>query len=441
MRRLLLATAFASAFCINPASAKVAELPDAKFIDLLHSNLMGEAPDFEEQARYTPAYLNADEFSKSEVLKEQADILRQEYLDIAEYDGLLLRVRAEVGEWDGNKGGFPITLFLPGTYVNTGSGSGYTTGVGFTNHIEARYWTMAVDEARGIADKLGNNRTVDLMVEISNLHIRDEQQHVITGQVDKVTIFNSENVEIGAYEVEPPRVVDASADVGAIARSATELLKVPELGVGLDEAFAWATESFDGVAWRVRNFDAALKYEGTETREYRDFLPNSETVRIAFGPDFDSAKIALNTFNFERNKSDTEFAFGKNFDCRSPEVLDRCGLLLFEKQDGVHRLVETVLLQEVPNGDYQSLIPTLLGDDLAAYSLDENRPIVRYGEGELYYLGSREAGGMKSINFGDHFRDNYVAPIMHYSFAVENNRSAVVSRISALPDKSNVTGE
>lgn len=439
--RLILATALTSAIGAGAAFAKVADNPDGDFLRVLHSRLSGAAPNFEDEAKKSAAYINADEFSRADVLKEQADLLRQAYQDVAEYDQLSLRVRAELGDWDADRGAFPITLFMPGTYIDMRtSKGGYAPGVTFSNAAEARYWAMPVDQARGIAEAVGDRRDIELVVEMGELHISAQNSQLVTGEVHKVTVMTPDNIEVGSYAPEPARVADAGADQSGIAQRMPELLDVPQLGSDLDTALEWAAASFEGVAWSVQKFSGPVEYEGSDEWPYNNFVPNADLVRVSFSHSTDSAKGALRHAGFDRNKSDAGSAFGENLDCNSADVLDRCGIMLFEKQDGGHRLVELVVLTEVAEGDYKSLIPALVGDDLAAFEYDEDTPH-SYGQGELYYLGAREAGGMRSVNFREQFRDIYSAPVMLYSFPADEGRSVSISRISALPDGSNVTGQ
>lgn len=441
-KQLLLSSCILGTIASGAAIAKVADNPDGDFMLNLHAYLAGEAPNFDEEARKTTAYNNADEFSKSEVLKEQADILRQGFQGMAEYDGLSMRVRASLGDWDGERGAFPVTLFMPSTYIDMHTNmGGYAPGVTFSNAAEARYWHMPVDQARDIADAIGPSRSVELIVDMTELEVTEENSRLVTGEVTSVAVLSPDNVELGTYKVESARQADSGADHTGIAVRVPELLDVPQLGVDLESALAWAEGSFEGVAWSVRNFSGPVAFAGTDVVPFSNAVPKAELVRVSFSHSEGSAKGALRNAGFNRDKSEAEGAFGRWLDCGSPDVLDRCGVMLFEMQGGVHRLVETVVLTEVAEADYQSIIPALIGEDISAFEYDENTPMHSSGLGELYYLGAREAGGMRSVNFREQFRDIYKAPIMLYSFPAKDGRSVSVSRISALPDGTNVTGQ
>lgn len=84
---------------------------------------------------------------------------------------------------------------------------------------------------------------------------------------------------------------------------------------------------------------------------------------------------ALRSGGFNCDKSEAEGAFGRWLDCGSPDVLDRRGVMLFEMQDGVHRLVETVAITETAKAAYQAIIPALVDEDIRAFAYDEDTPI------------------------------------------------------------------
>lgn len=430
--------ALASLFFAAPAVAQIADSPDEAFVEILHDILSGASPDFEIEARKTSTYREADEFTRAAVLKEEAARLREKYTEVAGYEGLTLAVSTSLGEWDAEREAFPISLFKAGAYIDFGP------GVAFSNPIEARYWILPLDEARTIPSRLPATRSMIAEVTLNNLEVSAENANRVTGDIIEVVLKNSQGDELGRYDVAGPRQLDESINLGAVARGLADTLRVPQLGSDLAAGLAWAQDNAEGVAWSVRGFSGPVVYEGMNEGPFPRFVPNSDVVRIGFSSTGETAKGILRGAGFNLGQLTSPDWFGAQFDCYTADIVDRCGMMIFVKQGDTHVLNEIIILDDFMRTNFRDLTKSVLGDSVAAYSYDERTPTtvgtsISYRfDGELYYLGPREAGGIPALDVRVGYRDNYHAPVMLYGFGSETGRAISVARISPLSDGSNI---
>lgn len=100
------------------AGAETVDFPEDDFWRTLTRNLYDGPPDFEALARRSDTYRQADEFARGEVLAQEVARLQGEYEGFG--DDLQVRLRAQIrlGDYNAARGGFPISLFTPGTYLD-----------------------------------------------------------------------------------------------------------------------------------------------------------------------------------------------------------------------------------------------------------------------------------------------------------------------------------
>jgi hypothetical protein len=127
------------------ASAEVIAFPDDEFWLSLSKSLYGEQPDFEDLAKRTPAYKEADEFSRAEVLAKEIKRLEAEQETVAPDTQVLLRVNIGLGDYDAARGGFPVSLFAPGVYLDVRGG-----GMQFTNGSDYAVLPMMPEQGKAL---------------------------------------------------------------------------------------------------------------------------------------------------------------------------------------------------------------------------------------------------------------------------------------------------
>ena len=121
---LLIGALFLSA---ATASAETIEFPEDDFWRALTQSLAGDGPDFEALAKRTPEYRAADEFSRDAVQAEQVARLEARHSRIGPETEVLIRASVRLGDYDAARGGFPVSLFAPGTYLRVGADCGSPT--------------------------------------------------------------------------------------------------------------------------------------------------------------------------------------------------------------------------------------------------------------------------------------------------------------------------
>ena len=104
------------------SSAEIVEFPDDAFWRSIGRSLNEGEPDFEVLAKRSARYREANEFSRAAVLEDEISRLMAEYEAFGPDLQVRLRANIRLGDYDASRGGFPISLFTPGTYLQVGAG-------------------------------------------------------------------------------------------------------------------------------------------------------------------------------------------------------------------------------------------------------------------------------------------------------------------------------
>ena len=98
----------------TPSLAETYTDPDSAWWSAFLDTLDGTAPDLEALALQDPDYLAADEFSRDEA---RTKVMARLAADRANIDPataeVVLSIRAEFGDYDSARGGFPVSIFTP----------------------------------------------------------------------------------------------------------------------------------------------------------------------------------------------------------------------------------------------------------------------------------------------------------------------------------------
>ena len=215
-------------------------------------------------------------------------------------------------------------------------------------------------------------------------------------------------------------------------------LELPQLGTDLTTALNWASKKFGGVAWSAPNFSGPMIFTSMEEPQFNKFALRSETVTIAFSADGDMAKFAIPRRGFSLEQTTSPSLFGMKLDCNTSDLRDYCGLMVFNKERESLKLSEILFLSDFARTEFRDLTEGILEGNISAFEYDETTPItvgqtvVQKFDGELYYLGQREAGDIPTFSLRRGYSNVYHAPIMAYAFEGREGRAISIVRISPL---------
>ena len=276
----------------------------------------------------------------------------------------------------------------------------------FSNEADVSIFPVAKADGRTILAQAGVSRNVTLSITLEDLEASVLKSNAIEGRVSEVVVRGASGSEIGRYRgSEPVELSQDSKKLSAdeIAARIAQVLVIPVAGMTWSEISPFlnsqpvvlgTSQSFSGELFSVR------AGEFTTQRP----LDQYKNLKLVFGSNDKAVKLAFR----EATRSSFGFVssprpFG-DLDCMTSDLVDQCGILMFEKHDGVHVLVDVMTVSERAGLKYDSnAISGVFGDGtLAAMNVAETQ--VAYSASDLNGQGSQPVGA-KVFWAGDMVRE------------------------------------
>ncbi len=354
-RMSTLAAALAASVCL-PASAETYANPDDTWWRAFIEALDGAEPDLAAAARQDRRYVDADEFSRDQVL---ADIVaemqaRRQQIDPATAT-VTLPMQARLGDYSGDEEGFPVGLFGADTYVPIAGGR----QLRFRNAREMAFYPVELEEAKDLRARIGLD---DVIAELTLEGIRPSKTRsgAYDAHVAQVAYFTQQGEPLLTVDA-APQVAGAGADVAsgadAIRTAITEAAGLPPLGATWAEAQAQFMDNdyyyvVNTAKWYppmgtqpvyVRRDGAILTLQEPEADEgFRVYL---QPVEGDWGQD---TGVSFNVTDvLGQGGLDTD-GLGAGLNCGTPDVADRCAVLRFDPAEGGHILTAAWGVIELP---------------------------------------------------------------------------------------------
>jgi hypothetical protein len=335
----------------SPAmSAETLVSPDPVTTKMLLDRLSGDAPNFEDMAMKTQAYRAADEFTRHEVAKTEAKRLQERWSDLDDVNSIQFNISGGIGQYDGAAGGFPVRLFEPGSYI---AGS---VPIHFSNASEVRIFPVPPEKGRETLEKFGVSRSATMTVTLSDLKASKARSGALEGRVSEVVFKKTDGTTIASYgppEKSEEEINAPEMNADELAASIASTVGIPVAGTPWGKVLPFLKEQ-TYVTGTGGNFSGELfSFEKGEFKFQRPLDQYSYLV-LAYGPSENAAKRTLREatrrgFGFDGPKR----PFGK-LDCFTPEVVDQCGLMRFEKVGEHTMLVDIMTMAEVNGYRYNS---------------------------------------------------------------------------------------
>ena len=355
LRMSTLSAVLAASVCL-PASAETYANPDDTWWRAFIEALDGAEPDLAAAARQDRRYVDADEFSRDQVL---ADIVaemqaRRQQIDPATAI-VTLPMQARLGDYSSDLGGFPVSLFAPDTYLPIAGGR----QLHFRNAREMALYPLELEAAKGLRARIGLN---DVIAELTLEDIRpsNTRRGAYDAHVARVAYSTRQGEPLLTVEAapEPARAgADTASSADAIRTAVTEAAGLPPLGA----TWAEAQEQFLGddyyyvvnaAKWYppmgpqpvyVRRDAAILTLQEPEAdKGFRVYL---QPVEGDWGQDTGVSSNVTDVLG--QGGLDTD-GLGAGLNCGTPDVADRCAVLRFEPAEGGHILTAAWGIMELP---------------------------------------------------------------------------------------------
>ena len=206
----------------TPSLAETYTDPDAAWWGAFLDTLDGTAPDLESQALQDPEYLAADEFSRDEAMTRVMARLAADRatLDPASAE-VVLSIRADFGDYDSVRGGFPVSIFTPTSRLPLPLGR----SLFFRNWQEVALFPATRDEGRALRQKIGQDSLL-ARVDIRDIRKSRTRSGGYEGHVARVTYSTNTGSEIG--QIIPPDAIatDPAAVLALVLRDPRRDLRV-----------------------------------------------------------------------------------------------------------------------------------------------------------------------------------------------------------------------
>ncbi len=333
MLRLTLAAGLS--LLATSASAETIEFPDDSFWRALTQSLTGKGPDLEALAKQSPEYRAADEFSREAVLAEQVALLEAGQMRVGPETEVMMRVSVRLGDYDAERGGFPVSLFAPGVYLQVGG------GLRFFNGSEYAILPATPDEGHEIRAREPSSLGGTAILRAGDFRRDPGHANGLLATLYQFDYVDRDGGIIASMAHEPDTLwLDEDAIEALVQKTQADVLEaalLPPIGSDWNTVRDALTANYGFAVSDSHAYDdGRFRMVGGRVEEER--LDEAIRYRVGFGNDGDMvgkifanqsviAKARLPLGEIDTNPT------GRALDCGTPHIADACGVLIFDKLD------------------------------------------------------------------------------------------------------------
>ena len=365
----------------TPSLAETYTDPDAAWWGAFLETLDGTAPDLKALALKDPEYLAADEFSRDEALAKVMARLAASRASIDPATAeVVLSIRADFGDYDSARGGFPVSIFTPTSRQPLDPRG---RSLFFRNWQDVALFPATRDQGRALRKKIGQDSLLAL-VTVRDIRKSQTRSEGYEGHVSSVTYSTARGSEIG--RVTPPDAIAAdpaamAAQTEAARQKILTAAGIPPLGTTWQAAKQqlqplWPVmASSDLVPWgNVRRVaylwkDGAVQQDEAHdpAKGFRLYLQQREAGWMPQDGEHINVSVTDLLYGSGAGAVDTR-GVGAGLACYTPEALDHCAVLIFEPKDGSHVLTGAYGVIEQPAAaNAEAAFKTFLGAAAGAF--------------------------------------------------------------------------
>ncbi len=351
------------------SSAEIVEFPDDAFWRSIGRSLNEGKPDFEVLAKRSARYREANEFSRAAVLEEEISRLTAEYEAFGPDLQVRLRANIRLGDYDASRGGFPISLFTPGTYLQVGA------GLQFANAGDYAVLPMGIEEAKVLRDREGRGGQTSGLLLLGDFGKAPGANGELIANVYSFEYVDESGNVLASLAREPARSqLDDAARTELLRTTQQRILALaglPPLGSDWDAVRTALVENYSYAVSHAQAYNDA-KIEIRDGKIVSEDLSAAKRLRVGFGNDLQlvsrmfSRQSPVARAKIPQGQIDTGLT-GRGLDCDTQGVLDACGVLIFEKNGDRWVLVAAEGVIELDETDYTAAFETVIGEDIAEF--------------------------------------------------------------------------
>ena len=369
--RFLSACGFAVASLLSvPAHAELIKDPDDQFWRNLSQVFADETPDYDQIARRTPEYRQADEFDKGDVLADQVLKLKRIKTSFGSDWQVLFRAAIRLDDYDPERGGFPINLFEPGIYLDVGS------GLRFSNASDYAVLPATPEEGREIRQKERASSSLPSgLLLAGDFRMDPGHRGGMLATLYRFDYVDGNDTVIASIESVPDTQGLDDDQVEALVQTTQakilQLAGLPPIGSPWPLVRDALQLNYGYAASENRRYDDG-KFRMVEGGIQEEDLSDASRFRVGFGNSGDMVSQIFAKQGFtalattELGRIDTN-ATGRGLDCDTPHLADACGILIFEKQQGDWILTKAEGVLDLEETDHGRALETVLGHDVDAF--------------------------------------------------------------------------
>ena len=357
------------AFLSLPAQAETIEFPEDDFWRALTQSLAGDGPDFEALAKRTPEYRAADEFARDAVLAEQVARLEARHSRVGPETEVLIRASVRLGDYDAVRGGFPVSLFAPGTYLRVGG------GLRFSNGSDYAILPATPEEGREIRERERSSSLNSAILRAGDFRRDPGHANGLLATLYQFDYVDGDGGIIAsmAHAPQTPSLDDEAVEA-LVQKTQADILaaaSLPPIGSDWSSVRHALTAGYGfAVSDNGAYDDGRFRMVGGRIEE--EDLDEAAEFRVGFGNDGDMvAGIFANQDFMARarlplGEIDTN-PTGRGLDCGTPHLADACGVLIFDRIEDVWKLTRAEGVIDLPGADHVAAIEAMLGDNVDAF--------------------------------------------------------------------------
>lgn len=368
--------ALAAALGLTLSSAAAAESylnPDRAWWARYLAIVDGATPDFERMAKADPAYAAADEFTRAEVLANLVAALQAQHAEIDVEDAeITVTIRAKLGEYSSEQGGFPVSLFAPNIHLPLDTNSLF-----FRNSATYTTFKATPEKGKVLRARIGT-QTIAADVTVTNVAKLTTRLRSYDAFVSKVVYTLDDGLVIGEFtdaEQAPPSAAAAADSVTRVRDRIVELMAIPPLGTSWIDAkaiiqTAYPLSASDDFAYTDRGKQIA--YDVQNGTVVMDAAHEADKSFLVYLQQAEGAWRTTSGFSYDPNAGDSISVkgTGPGLACYTPATLDRCAVLEFSASGVGHSLTRAYgVIEWERSGTPQDMLTGFLADDVAVFDV------------------------------------------------------------------------
>ena len=426
-----------------PVTAETYISPDRAWWATFFQAVDGVQPDFDALARKDPAFLAATEFDRADVLALIITEMQEQQAAInVPAAEVVISIRAELGDYSVEKGGFPVSLFTQNMHLKLDFNSLF-----FRNWQDFNIFVATKDEGKALRDRIGN-QALAAEVTVTGFKKSTTRPNAYEAFVTKVAYVAKDGLPVAEFTaietapLSPTHVADMVADAR---QRIIEAAGIPTLGTAWVDAKAQVQQAYPFIGsndFAYTDSGKKIAYQFEAGAVVTDEPHDAERPFLVYLQQVDGAWRTKSGFSVNLSGLDQVDikGVGPGLACYTPSLLDRCAVLEFSPADGGHILTRAYgVLEMAPAGSGEAVLKRFVGNSIDTFEgfttkLGYEPESVKEGQAPKYISSggvSAYAAGAGATREGEPFYD----PLQNTTNIKAINREIALFAVDGAPNR------